>query len=217
MKYTLLLFFIGIILLVIPENISKPSMNGTDPGCSGGGCHTFQDAMVSVAVNDLAVQITVSGTSGKVAGELVDQNGTVVAVNNGTNTNPFTLTAPGPGNYTINAGHASPLQWDSASVNITVTEVDDNSSNPTEFKLYDNYPNPFNPSTIIRYSIPEASFTSVKIYNALGKEVSSLVNEPKSAGTYEVEFNAHNLSSGIYYYTLQAGSLIQTKKMILIK
>jgi hypothetical protein len=217
MKYTLLLFFIGIILLVIPENISKPSMNGTNPGCSGGGCHTFQDAMVSVAVTDLAVQITVSGTSGKVAGELVDENGTVVAVNNGTNTNPFTLTAPGPGIYTINAGHASPLRWDSASVNITVTEVDDNFSNPTEFKLYDNYPNPFNPSTIIRYSIPEASFTSIKLHNALGKEVSSLVNETKSAGTYEVEFNAHNLSSGIYYYTLQAGSLIQTKKMILIK
>ncbi len=83
--------------------------------------------------------------------------------------------------------------------------------------MYNNYPNPFNPSTIIRYSIPEASFTSIKIYNALGKEVSSLVNETKSAGTYEVEFNAHNLSSGIYYYTLQAGSLIQTKKMILIK
>jgi len=217
MKYTLLLFFIGIILLVIPENISKPSMNGTDPGCSGGGCHTFQDAMVSVAVTDFAVQITVSGTSGKVAGELVDENGTVVAFNNGTNTNPFTLTAPGPGNYTINAGHASPLRWDSSSVNILITDVGDNSLNPTEFKLYDNYPNPFNPSTIIRYSVPEASFTSIKIYTALGKEVSSLVNESKSAGTYEVEFNAHNLSSGIYYYTLQAGSLIQTKKMVLIK
>jgi hypothetical protein len=217
MKYTLLLFFIGIILLVIPENISKPSMNGTDPGCSGGGCHTFQDAMVSVAVTDFTVQITVSGTSGKVAGELVDENGTVVAFNNGTNTNPFTLTAPGPGNYTINAGHASPLRWDSSSVNILITDVGDNSLNPTEFKLYDNYPNPFNPTTIIRYSVPEASLTSIKIYNALGKEVSSLVNEPKSAGTYEVEFNAHNLSSGIYYCTLQAGSLIQTKKMILIK
>jgi len=227
MKYTILLFLIGILLLVIPENISKPSMNGTDPGCSGGGCHTFQDAMVSVSVNDLAIQITVSGTTGKVAGELVDGAGTVVASNNGTNTNPFTLTAPGPGNYTVNAGHASPLRWDSTSVNITVTDVGDYSSNPSEFKLYENYPNPFNPSTIIRYSIPEASFTSIKIYDALGKEVSSLVNESKSAGTYEVEFNASNLSSGIssrggyasgvYYYTLKAGSFTQTKKMILTK
>jgi len=216
MKYTILLLLIGILLLVIPENISKPSMNGTDPGCSGGGCHTFQDAMVSVSVNDLAIQITVSGTTGKVAGELVDGAGTVVAFNNGTSTNPFTLTAPGPGNYTVNAGHASPLRWDSVSVNFTVTDVGDN-SNPNEFNLFDNYPNPFNPSTIIRYSIPELSFTSIKIYDALGKEVSSLVNESKSAGIYEVEFNASNLSSGIYYYTLQAGSFTQTKKMILTK
>ena len=83
--------------------------------------------------------------------------------------------------------------------------------------LYDNYPNPFNPSTTIRYSIPEASFTTLKIYDALGNEVSSLVNETKSAGTYEVEFNASDFSSGIYYYTLKAGSFTETKKMILMK
>ncbi len=89
--------------------------------------------------------------------------------------------------------------------------------NPTLFKLYDNYPNPFNPSTTIRYSIPEASFTTLIVYDALGNEVSSLVNETKSAGTFEVKFNASNLSSGIYYYTLQSGSITETKKMILTK
>ncbi len=217
MKYTILLLVIGIILLVIPINISKPSFNGTNPGCGGGECHTFEDGKVSLAVTDLQVQITVSGTSNDVAGELVDAGGTVVAVNNRTSSNPFTLTAPGPGNYTVNVGHAGPLRWDSASVSITVTDVGENPSNPTEFRLYDNYPNPFNPSTTLRYSLPEASFTSIKIYDALGNEVSSLVNETKSAGTYEVEFNAAGLSSGIYYYTIQAGSFNQTKKMILIK
>jgi len=214
MRYTLLLLTIGIFLLIIPINISQPSFNGTDPGCS---CHTFSDGIVSVSVNALQVQVTVSGTSGDVAGELVDDNGTVVDVIDLTSSNPFNLTAPGPGNYVVNAGHKSPLLWDSASVNIVLTSVDYNFSNPNEFKLYDNYPNPFNPTTIIRYAIPEASFTSIKIYNGLGKEVSTLVNETKTAGTYEVEFNASDLSSGVYFYTLQAGSFKETKKMILTK
>ncbi len=217
MKYTLLFLVLGIILLVIPINISKPSMNGTNPGCDGGGCHTFQDGKVSLSVTDLQVQITVSGTTNKVAGELVDASGTVVAINNGTNSNPFTLTAPGPGVYTVNAGHASPLRWDSTSVSITITDVGDEHSNPASFKLYDNYPNPFNPSTIIRYSLPEDNFTTLKIYDAIGNEVAILVNEVKSPGTYQVEFNASALSSGIYFYNIQAGSFNQTNKMILIK
>lgn len=217
MKYIILLLVILIVLITIPTNISQPLFNGTNPGCSGGGCHTFQDGMVSVSVTDLQVQITVSGTTGDVAGELVDASGTVVDFNNKTSSNPFTLTAPGPGDYIINAGHKSPLVWDSASVNISVTGIGENSLNPTVLKLYDNYPNPFNPSTSIRYSIPEGSFTSIKIYNSLGREVANLVNETKTAGTYEVEFNALNLSSGIYYYTLQAGSFSETKKMILMK
>jgi hypothetical protein len=217
MKYTLLLLVVGIIMLIIPANISQPSFNGTNPGCGGGGCHTFQDGIVSASVTDLQVQITVSGTSGDVAGELVDGTGTVVAVNNGTSSNPFTLTAPGPGDYIINAGNKSPLLWDSATVNISVTDIGENHSNPNIFKLYDNYPNPFNPSTTLRYSILEGSFTSIKIYNSLGGEVATLVNETKSAGTYNIEFNASDLSSGIYYYTLQAGSFSETKKMILMK
>ncbi|MCW9066264.1 MAG: T9SS type A sorting domain-containing protein [Ignavibacteriaceae bacterium] len=218
MKYIIPLLVIVIILLVIPLNISQPSFNGNNPGCDGGGCHTFQDAMVSVSVTDLQIQVTVGGTSGAVAGELVDGTGTVVDFNNGTNTNPFTLNAPpSAGNYVVNAGHKSPLRWDSASVSITITDVGEITVNPAQFMLYDNYPNPFNPSTTIRYSIPEASFTTLIVYDALGNKVSSLVNETKSAGTFEVTFDATKLSSGIYYYTLQSGSITETKKMILTK
>ena len=217
MKYTILFLAIGLILFFIPINNSRPTFNGTDPGCSGGGCHTFQDGLVQASVNGLEVQVTVVGAGGTVAGELVDGGGTVVTYINSTNSNPFTLIATNPGNYTVNAGRSSPLRWDSASVNIVITDVSDNSQHPNEFRLYNNYPNPYNPTTIIRYSIPEASFTSIRIYNELGKEVSALVNETKSAGTYEVEFNASNLSSGVYYYKLQAGSFTETKKMILTK
>ena len=219
MKYTILLIAIAIVIFTIPIHFSEPGFNGINPGCDGSGCHTLQDGLVTAAVTGLDVSITVSNTTSSIAGELVDANGTVVAVNNSTGNNPFTLTAPAPGTYTVNAGFKSPSprRWDSVMVNISITDVGENPSNPAEYMLYDNYPNPFNPSTILRYSIPEVSFTTIKIYDALGNEVSSLVNETKSAGTYEVEFNATDLSSGIYYYTLQAGSFNQTKKMILIK
>ena len=80
-----------------------------------------------------------------------------------------------------------------------------------------NYPNPFNPSTAIKYSIKENSLVSLKIYDILGKEVVTLVREVKPAGIYSVNFNSGSLSSGIYFYTLSAGSLTQTKKMILLK
>jgi hypothetical protein len=219
MKYILLLLTVGIILLIIPMNISQPSYNDPDPGCNGSGCHTLEDGLVSASVTDLQVTITVSGTTSDVAGELVDANGTVVDFNNLTSDNPFTLTAPGPGTFTVNAGfkNPNPRRWDSVMVNISVTDIGEDPTNPTVFKLYDNYPNPFNPSTTLRYSLPEAAFTSLKIYDALGNEVSSLVNETKSAGTYEVEFSAAGFASGIYYYTLNTGSFNETKKMILMK
>jgi hypothetical protein len=215
MKYTLLLLVIGIIIIAIPISRSTPDQNGSNPGCTP--CHNFQDGMVSITTNGLDIEVTVSGTNSTVAGELVNSSGTVVAVNNGTNSNPFTLTAPGAGNYIVNAGLKSPLVWDSASVSLTVTSVEGNPNNPGQFILYENYPNPFNPSTTIRYSIPESSFTTLIIYDALGNIVSNLVNETKSAGTYEVVFNASELTSGIYFYTLQSGSLKETKKMILTK
>jgi hypothetical protein len=218
MKYTILLIAAAIVIFAIPIHFSEPGFNGSNPGCDGSSCHALEDGLVSASVTGLDVAITVNTTS-SVAGELVDENGTVVAVNNSTGNNPFTLTAPGPGTYTVNAGfkNPNPRRWDSVMVNISVTDVGGNHSNPTVFMLYDNYPNPFNPSTTLRYSISEASFTSIKIYDALGNEVSSLVNETKPAGTYEVEFNASDLSSGIYYYTLNAGSFSETKKMILMK
>ncbi|MCF6270624.1 MAG: cellulase family glycosylhydrolase [Melioribacteraceae bacterium] len=87
-----------------------------------------------------------------------------------------------------------------------IIEVEINS--PKEFKLSQNYPNPFNPSTIIRYDIPngDAMFVTLKVYNSLGEEIEALVNERQTSGSYEVEFNAKNLSTGIYFYRLTAGA-----------
>jgi len=85
------------------------------------------------------------------------------------------------------------------------------------FQLKQNYPNPFNPTTKINYSIPQRSFVTIKIYNLLGTEVAILVAEEKLAGSYEVEFNGSKFSSGVYFYSIQAGSFTETKKFILLK
>jgi hypothetical protein len=97
------------------------------------------------------------------------------------------------------------------------TGIEQISEIPEKFNLEQNYPNPFNPSTTISFSIPSSAFTSLKVYDMLGNEVTTLVNEEKQSGTYEVKFDAASLSSGIYFYTLKAGSFSQTKKMILMK
>ena len=88
---------------------------------------------------------------------------------------------------------------------------------PSEYHLEQNYPNPFNPTTKIRYSIPEYSFVTLKVFNLLGEEIETLVNGEQSAGAYEATFDATNLSSGIYFYSLQTKDYSSTKKMILIR
>ena len=80
-----------------------------------------------------------------------------------------------------------------------------------------NFPNPFNPTTKITYTILEKSFVQLKVYDPFGKEVAVLVNESKEAGNYEVEFNAWNLASGIYFYQLRTINFISTKKMLVVK
>ena len=88
---------------------------------------------------------------------------------------------------------------------------------PTEFKLKQNFPNPFNPSTKITYSIPQAGHVTLKIFNLLGKEVATLVNKKQSAGSYPVEWHPQGLQSGVYFYRLQAGDFTQVRKLTLVK
>ena len=100
---------------------------------------------------------------------------------------------------------------------LSPTIINDEVDIPLNFRLEQNYPNPFNPGTIIQYSVSEKEFVTLKIYDVLGNEVADLVAEEKSPGTYKVDFDASFLSSGTYFYRLQAGSDISIKKMILIK
>ncbi len=96
-------------------------------------------------------------------------------------------------------------------------EVEVNVTSASVFGLAQNYPNPFNPVTDIRYSIPQRNNVMIKVYDMLGKEVATLVNEVKDQGTYTVSFDASDLASGIYLYSLQSGSFVETRKMTLLK
>ena len=106
----------------------------------------------------------------------------------------------------------------------TTGVIGENNSLPMEYNLSQNYPNPFNPTTVINYSVPEATFVTIKVYDLLGREVKTLVNEDKVAGNYSMQFNGSNLASGIYFYRMEAdpstGSgqgFMQTKKLVLLK
>ena len=88
---------------------------------------------------------------------------------------------------------------------------------PETYSLSQNYPNPFNPSTKINISIPKQGLVSLKIYDVLGKEIMTLINEQKTAGSYEVDFNGINLASGAYFYRLESSEFVDIKRMILIK
>jgi hypothetical protein len=88
---------------------------------------------------------------------------------------------------------------------------------PTDYKLAQNFPNPFNPTTTIRYQIPEPEFVIIRVFDVLGNEIATIVNEEKIAGSYEAKFDGSRLTSGIYYYKITAGEFSQTNKMVLIK
>jgi hypothetical protein len=100
---------------------------------------------------------------------------------------------------------------------VPITSIEDELQLPTKFTLMQNYPNPFNPNTKIKYSIPQSSNVRIKVFDILGNEIETLVNEEKPVGTYELTWYAEGLPSGVYFYQLKAGDFIETKKMVLVK
>ena len=88
---------------------------------------------------------------------------------------------------------------------------------PVDYYLYSNYPNPFNPSTKIKIDIPKASYVKLIVYDVLGREIKTLVNEKMNAGRYEVNWDGSNYPSGVYFYRMLAGDFIAIKKMVLLK
>ncbi|HEX2788362.1 MAG TPA: T9SS type A sorting domain-containing protein [Ignavibacteria bacterium] len=119
------------------------------------------------------------------------------------------------GNYTGTAGS----QGNFSVVQLTslVTGIHTEPGIPAEYSLKQNYPNPFNPATTINFAVPTNQFVTLKVFDKLGREIATLVNEMKTAGNHYVNFFADDLASGIYFYKIQAGDFTETKKMMLIK
>jgi len=119
------------------------------------------------------------------------------------------------GNFTLAGGIASTFiaRWNSGTSRVEQLSP----TAPKTFLLEQNYPNPFNPSTTIRYQLPVASEVKLEVYDVLGKKVATLVSERQAAGYYQYVWNANGLTSGVYFYRLQAGGFVETKKMMLVK
>jgi len=98
-----------------------------------------------------------------------------------------------------------------------VTDIASDMEIPTVYELGQNYPNPFNPSTVIKFSLPESGLVTLKVFNILGQEIMTLVNEVRAVGNYEVSFDASNLTTGMYVYRIESGEFTATKKMMLVK
>ncbi len=138
----------------------------------------------------------------------VEGNGTSTKIH----TYSFTDNDPGSGSYSY---RLKQIDFDGSYKYSKIVNVDVNA--PLQFGLSQNYPNPFNPSTRISYQLSKSGFVSLKVYNALGQEAAVLVNGYQQAGKYDLNFNASNLPSGIYFYQLTAGEFTSVKKMILMK
>ncbi len=143
----------------------------------------------------------------------------VVLIPSPPNSRPSNSTGISGGGSTLYIGTGSGTIYSASS---PVTENEDEFAIVNEFNLMQNYPNPFNPTTVIKYSIPamidgHQSFVQLKVYNVIGEEIATLVNEPKSPGLYEVRFDASGLPSGIYFYKLNYAGKSITKKMVLLK
>lgn len=138
----------------------------------------------------------------------VSGKGTTTEVNNYS----FTDKSVDAGNYSYRL-----MQKDFDGTFAYSQEVEVEVSLPLEYSLEQNFPNPFNPTTTIRYAIPEDNFVSIKLYDVLGNEVITLVNEQQQAGRYEMLFNASSIASGVYYYQITSGNFNQTRKLVLMK
>jgi len=176
-------------------------------------------AAKSIHINDNSMNVTILGNF-----DVVAQNITPVFQSTGkwyefftgdslNVTDVFAQINFQPGEYRLYTSKKIPKASD------ILTSVNEQKTIPTEFKLEQNYPNPFNPSTVISYQLPVAGYVSLKIYDVLGREVATLVNEFKQPGNYTSQFSILNsqLPSGVYFYRISAGSFVETKKMILLK
>jgi hypothetical protein len=168
----------------------------------------------TIVVGSILLSI-VSYPQNKIQSSVIANGGAVIS--NGSNRISGTIGQSIIGRTSGQANLVKAGFWQQVNGLITGIESEDNKIIPKEFYLFQNYPNPFNPSTRIRWESPQSGLQILKVYDILGKEIATLVNEEKQAGRYEVKFDGASLSSGIYFYAFKTGNFVDTKKLILMK
>jgi plastocyanin len=194
----------------LSENVSSQVLHIVDVSN-----FTFTPSQLTIGVGDIVRWRNITGIHNVVADDNSFTSGAPSSSNweyefvfNNTGINPYYCSLHGgPGGVGM-----SGVITVEATTNITNEAI-----SSYKYDLEQNYPNPFNPSTTIKYQIEFSEPVSLKIYNILGNEVAELVNEVKQAGNYSVSFDARNITSGVYFYKLQAGSFVQARKMIILK
>ena len=160
------------------------------------------------------LQVVLSNTGAGLLSSITDLgDGTYEA----TITSPISVGTDTISTLIISGTDTVSMFWKAVVTYINPTSINESFISADNFYLYQNYPQPFNPSTKIKYQIPKPCFVSLKIFDALGTEVATLINEEKMRGTFQIEFDGSELTSGVYFYQLIAGDFLETKKMVLIK
>ncbi|MHB8579350.1 MAG: T9SS type A sorting domain-containing protein [Ignavibacteriaceae bacterium] len=207
-------------LVVMDTNVFA----GTDGGGvflstnGGNGWSAINNGLLNTTVYSLAAtgSYLFAGTGAGSGGVFLtaDYGASWSAIGNG---NTFAANSLAISRTTLFAGTSGNGVWRRPLSDI-ITSIKDNGSRfPEHFKLYQNYPNPFNPTTIINYSVPKSSLVRIKVYDVLGREIETLVNEQKNPGNYKITFNAGKMASGVYFYQLRASDYTSIKKMLLLK
>jgi hypothetical protein len=209
-------------LVVSPASGGAGSAN-LFAGTSGGLFLSTDNGTSWTEVNSGSYRLSALAVSGTNLLAGTDGGGVFLSTNNGTNWTPvntgltntyiYSLAVSGTNLF---AGTGGSGVWRRPLSEMTGV-VQRHSDAPTQFTLHQNYPNPFNPSTTIEYQIPKQSLVAMKIFDLLGRQVATLVNEKQGAGTYSVQWNATGFSSGVYFYRLEANERKEIKKLILMK
>jgi hypothetical protein len=202
---------------VYANHIAKWNGTNWSPLGAGTGSETYG---LTVYNGDLIVSGYFTSAGGISANHIASWDGsTWTPLGSGLNSYAEVVTVYGNeviagGGFTVAGGILASrvAKWNG---NAGIKKVSENI--PNNFSLSQNYPNPFNPSTTIAFDIPITSYTKLIVYDLLGREIETLVNEELKAGSYKVNFNADRLSSGVYYYKLESGDFRQTRRMVVLK
>jgi hypothetical protein len=217
-----------IIFIISTASFNNSSDSKLKPGCSGKGCHIRQGKIFQIKpLDNLQLEVHIKGvkSGGAVGGELLDSQNRIVDFINETSKNPFVLTAPDFGEYTINAGFKNPgLKWDTDQIMLrpTVINIPVPSRIKSDLAIYPNHPNPFSKETVIKFSLPKPAYMELLIFTENGKLVNQISEGWFKAGAYAIRWDGRDQDglpcpSGIYLCTIKSDDNRIARRMVLAR